>query len=815
MRSLPRLARVAAAVAALYLTTGVTCEGTHPSFRFLSPQAGQLSLVGTVAATLEIPPQIRPGSLFVTLDGADVSASFAAGAGSASASLAGVAAGPHTLVAKLWVVENGLSRHVQTQVSFETTALDRPDDCEILNDVECFLPYPSSRFLEPAPTPTGYRLNFPLAGMPVQLGQPIDPTPLRKLDGFSPTVQVLMHFPGNVDLAQSNVSRLLEATRTHDLSSLAANHPTVLIDAETGERVLHWCEADARATAPEYEARQIFFLRPARSLSPGRRYVVAVRDLVHADGTPVRPEPAFAALRDGRPTTIPAVEARRAQMEDVFSALGAAGVPRDDLVLAFDFVTQSDAGLTGQMLSMREQAFTWLAAQSGQTFSVTETIQRDCSQAGEQIWRIVRGTYQVPLFLTEDPLAKLLSEGVLNADANGTPVQNGVTNPPFTVALPCSAMDANGNRIDRPPLMLGHGLFGTGRGFVEDVGNALSEEIGTLGVESFDYIPAGTDWWGLSSRDIQGVLQSWIVQKVIFDLSHFDRLPDRLRQGQLNTLVLARMMKEGRFNSDPAFQLPSGQGALPGSGTEMYYFGASLGGIMGLMFSALTPDVQRLNVDVPGINFSLLLQRATPFLAFQDALTLTGFTDPMQISLGITFLHELWVRAEPAGYATHITSDPLPGTNAKNILMTQAFLDQQVSNQATEIAARTLGLPSLVGSNQPGKPGMPDLAGPLDGAFVSYDTGSFDLANPAHTPFIPPLTNVQATPNSCDPHGRRGFIPASLLQLVGFFQPGGRIESFCNGLCDADDTLVDPLGDPNGPRLEIPFGDAEPCNPTP
>ena len=72
-------------------------------------------------------------------------------------------------------------------------------------------------------------------------------------------------------------------------------------------------------------------------------------------------------------------------------------------------------------------------------------------------------------------------------------------------------------------------------------------------------------------------------------LNNFPAFPDRLRQGMLNTLVLAKMMKLGIFNRHPAFETPDEEGVFPGPSEEMYYYGISLGGIMGTFFSALTP----------------------------------------------------------------------------------------------------------------------------------------------------------------------------------------------------------------------------------
>lgn len=732
----------------------------------------------------------RDASFTITVDGVEIVATRNGDRLEATAT--SLAPGIHHLQARADLDGDSAS----TAITIETVSIDNPDECEILNAVTCLLPYPSSRFLQPADTPTGFRVRFPLSGMPTQRGRPFPVEPFFALDGFSPTVPIVMYFHGGVSPERSNASRLLEETRTHDLRSLDPDSPSVLIDADTGERVLHFLQHDVRARRDGTPDRETLFLHPARSLTPGHRYIVAMRDLVDHGGRPVLAEPTFAALRDGRPSVIPALEARRPQMEALFAELEKHGVERGALLLAWDFKVASDQNLTAAMLRMRDEAFAWLESAAGEkTFNVDRVAESDCGQPGTRVWRRVEGTFLSPLYLQDDPLLRPTSAATFNLDAAGNPLANGFTSPPFTIAIPCTVLEEGGPQVH--PIVLGHGLFGDGRGFVREL-------AGTTEIAAFDYIAGATDWTGLASLDAGGgdnIVNSFVGRVALDQPRNFPALPDRTRQGQLNTLVLARMMKSGAFNADPAFQRLDGSGVFPGPEVEQFYFGASLGGIMGLMFAALSPDVTRVHVDVPGINFAFLLPRSVAFLPFEAAIQLTGVTDKIQQALLLVLTHELWVRGEAAGYATHITQDPLPGTNAKRVLMAAALHDQLVSNQATEIAARTLGLPSLIGSILPGLPLIPDLEGPLPSALVFYDAGAFDPSNPAHRPFIPPLANVQPVINRCDPHGRQAFTPAAIDQLFEFLRPDGQVVNFCNGLCDA------------GEPYELPFGGARPCDP--
>ncbi len=826
-----RLALLLTCAASLWIAA---CDLT--GFRFLTPGWGQLSLAGEILELeLALPSSADPGSLaFHTLVLGErrpvTPDSVAIEGGRARATLSGLAEGRHVLLATVDVtLPVPLTLEALTWV--ELVALQNPDACENLNGIECLLPFPSARFLEPAATATGFRVRYPAVGMPA-VPTPLTPSRFEGNDGFSPMVQILTHFPGGVDPELSGASRLLEETRSYGTRSLEPDSPTLLFDVDAGmQPVLHFIERDFRAVEGGLE-REVLYLRPGESLTPGHRYVVAMRNLVHPDGTPVEAEPVFAALRDGRPTAIPAVEARRAHVLELFGLLADAGVARPELVLAFDFVVQSDADLADAMLAMRDRAFAWLAAAEEPTFEVLpfgeESQEFDCDLPDAVTWREIHGRFDVPLFLSGDPLLEAALPGrLVDDDGDGLPDPQGTMQANFSIALPCALLEEDAEPL--PPLLLGHGLFGNGRGLVGTAGG-ISGNLRDRGLGSFDKVAGATDFLGLSGFDFSLAEPSFVVN-LIASLDDFGAMADRLRQGMTNTLVLARMLKQGHFNSHPAFQTPGGMPALAGPDADLGYLGISLGGIMGIYFAAFSPDVANLAVDIPGANFSLMVQRSAAIGLIQTLVNGVN-DDPMTQALMWGLLGELWARGEPAGYLTHVTRDPLPGSGApKQLLMTVARYDGIVPNEASEIAARTLGLPNLRGEAPPSGsavaelPLVPDVAGPLGpeqegfvGAQVWYDLAMYDLENPDVLRFVPPLTNSPPLPgdggpfdivSACEPHGRSFQTVAEQLQIARWLQapdevdatlPGeaGRIANTCHGLCDG----FTPAGAPNPSELD-------------
>ena len=88
-------------------------------------------------------------------------------------------------------------------------------------------------------------------------------------------------------------------------------------------------------------------LRPSARLTGAHRYAVAITTSVKAtDGDELPVPPGFAAIRDGRPTDHPLLEAERARLDEVLDTLDSAGFAADDLgVVAWDFTVASDAYL--------------------------------------------------------------------------------------------------------------------------------------------------------------------------------------------------------------------------------------------------------------------------------------------------------------------------------------------------------------------------------------------------------------------------------------------------------------------------------------
>ena len=530
---------------------------------------------------------------------------------------------------------------------------------------------------------------------------------------------------------------------------------------------LIWAELDSNAST---DAARALLVHPAVNWREGHRYVVALRDLRGADGRPLEPSAAFRTFRDRLPDRSRAVRRRRGHMERIFRTLRRAGVERDDLYLAWDFTVATAKTLASRALSIRDRAFAELGDRdlsnlrvegSPPVFHITG-VTEFTPQENAGIARRVDGTIRVPCFLDQrgcPPGSRFA------LDRRGLPVRlpENAHEARFICLVPRSATP------DRPakPLIYGHGLLGSaeevlGLGAFAAAGNALM---------------CATDWTGFSSEDVPNVVS------VLQDLSRFPTMADRTQQGFLDFLFLGRLLLHpGGLASGEAFQA-GGRSII--DHTRLYYAGGSQGGILGGALTALAPDFERAALIVPGMNYSLLLQRAVPFDRF-SAILAPAYPDELQRQLVLSMIQVLWDRGEANGYAWHMTRDPYRDTPRHTVLLHEAFGDHQVTNVATEVEARTIGARLRTPALDPGRSAdrepfygirpIPEL--PWRGnSLVVFDVGPLRAGGTLGTP-TPPAANLPNRPG-VDPHGVTPREPAAALQYFSFLAPDGAFVDTC------------------------------------
>ncbi|MBK9264307.1 MAG: hypothetical protein IPM54_31460 [Polyangiaceae bacterium] len=612
------------------------------------------------------------------------------------------------------------------------------EGCDPLAPMQCGFPFPSNFWLaEDRATVTGGRVAFGASTLPVASGHgPLDPKWWADSDGFSGGQPALAHLPGatTTGLPTQNSIEL----------SLSDASPTVIIDAETGERIAHFSELDMSIPQEENEERA-FIVRPVVRLRDATRYIVAIRHVVDVDGNEIAPSPAFAALRDGSASCEPSIDARRTMYEDIFAKLEKAGVPRTDLQLAWDFTTSSRENNTRWLVAMRDDALAKVGT-LGPDYTLTTTEEFTEAQ-NAHIWRRFVGTMKVPLYL-DDPGPK----GKLVFDENGLPKQNGWADYEFVVHVPHVAK--SGQKLSL--VQNGHGLLGSkfegGNGYLGEFAN------------KFGYVAFSVDLIGMASEDV-----ATITDAIVSDAGAFRNAVDRQHQGILNSLLAMRMMS-GRFVNEELVQV-NGQSAIDPA--QRFYRGDSQGGIFGTTYMSVSTDVTRGLVSVPGMPYTMLLDRSTdfqPFFLFMKSAYQTG----RNIQLIEGLMQMLWDRTEPSGYAPYMRENMLPNTPEHELLIHVAIGDYQVTPLGAHIIARTVGAKNLLPVNR-SVWGIDEANAPLQGAaIVEYEFG------------LPPAPETNTpTKGNDDPHGTVRHLDPSYKQADKFFRTG-IIDAFCDGACDPE-----------------------------
>jgi hypothetical protein len=608
----------------------------------------------------------------------------------------------------------------------------------------CMVPFPNDYYSVPDPTTvTGRRIDIPADAFPAATGQgPFDPGPWEGNDGFSPGSTLLVSAPG-VDLAASHVATISDMG-----ASLRATSPVVLLDTDTGQRWPTWTELDARDRDP---ATQLLLIHPTQNLTEGDHYVVALRNLRTSSGALLgEPPPFAAALTSGSRASAYQLH----QRADV-ALLRHDGVSLSGLYLAWDFTVASRQNLTQPALTMRNRAFALLGSRAP-SFRVTKVVVDPPDNPS--LAREITGTFSVPNFLSAPGGP---DDSVLHLGAGGLPAP--LPGAPYVASFNCEIPKAAGAGHPARIGVYGHGLFGSS---VEVYASSVPQFS-----NAYDYAFCGTNWIGLASGDLT------LAATVVTNVSKVPTLVDHLMQSLVNAQYLGRLLDDPRgFASSAAFRTgPSRSGRpLIDASSGLVYYGNSEGGIMGGAFTALSTDVHRSVLGVPGMNYDILLPRSADFAPFESALAHAYPSAAVQ-QVGFDLIEMLWDRGEADGYAEQMTGG-LSGTPDHQVLLEEAFGDHQVANIATETEARTIGAslaePALaVGRSNQAQPywDLPRLTSATTGpGLYVWDSG----VPPAPLSDTPPTAGVD--PHDTTPRAE----PQFWAQMASFFA-SGRVPAGC------------------------------------
>ncbi len=708
--------------------------------------------------------------------------------------------------------------------------------CDFLDPFVCLQPFPNDHFTAPAADPaadqaagyTGRRINFNPLSMPRNRAQvPINPLDFNQNDGFSPGNMIMTKVPG------LETQKAFDATGAVPITDIGRyadpNQPIVVIDAETGERQPIWAEVDANPiSSPDDEQTNPsdgepapedvnLLIRPATNFKEGHRYIVALRNLKDEKGKEIPVGRGFELYRDDIRTPDNAVEARRSHYEQLFKRLTASGIERKSLYLAWDFTVASERNLSERALSIRDDAFAQLGDENLSDLQVQGCSPTFSVELDDQLHPGRGRPHRPPGRRERSPVPCYTNlpscpPGSSFAFAPGSNVPQGI---------PGNTMDAE--------LHLQHPALGDRRR--PSAGEAgplrprparrrrarLNSGPQEAMASEHGYIYCATDWAGFATTDIATVAAS------LQDLSNFSKLVDRMQQGFVNFMYLGRALIHPQgLGTNAAFQA-GGQSVIDRS--RLFYDGNSQGGIMGGALTALSPDLDRAVLGVPGMNYSSLLRRSVDFdlyargdLAGEGCGLIEGGLpdqfDPLDPILGpalefcrltptpvglydnypnqlerpliLSLMQMLWDRGEANGYAHHLTTDPLADTPPHEVLLHPAFGDHQVATLTAEVEARTIGAVTnanpLDAGRIPGTDplwGIPrvDLSNPHAGSAIVY----WDSGSPA-----PPTQNLPPREGR-DPHGHPRNDVKARRQKAAFLKIGGVVTEQCGGgPCYAD-----------------------------
>lgn len=538
------------------------------------------------------------------------------------------------------------------------------------------MPFPNDLYRDPA---TGLNSRVPGDGDPI--------VSLRTLRGFSTAGNIIIPFDGQVAGGSVNPSTVL-LVQAGDPSPVPVNITV------------------ANPEAPGSSGNSTVILQPVRPLKPETTYDVVLTSAIRAGGTPIGTSRSGELTRSVNPlvdekghSLVPGVnDTQAAQLEPVRLAYQPVwsraeqitGQARQGIPFAFRFSTQP---LFSTLLALRapqasELRGAQLVAGTGANVTVPEFFAAQDKRYHKaefgSIGRIYVGSMTAPDYIVPatgfftDPLTK-------QRDLNVT----------FIACLPVELVNGN-----VPAVIFQHGL-GEDKRDVYLVADKLCHA--GLPVIAIDL------YWHGDLNPTDGLLPSVLG---FFQQLNLRAIRDNTRQSISDLFVLSETIVAG--NTDL-----NGDGEAEFTATQPQFFALSLGGMVGVAYTAVSPRGGLAALSVAGARVPDLMLNSTGLgpifrlLVGVFPLSLQPGTDAFQYYCAIfqTIVDDV----DPINYAAAVVDGRFkaPGQSSR-LLLQEMVGDKSMPNSATRDHARAGGYPQVQPIQAPVE-GLTQVAPPYAG----------------------------------------------------------------------------------------------------
>lgn len=548
------------------------------------------------------------------------------------------------------------------------------ENCEMLDETECLLPFPSMHHLQADPTTvTGWRVHLQ-ALPPLRGWKSMKADFVNALDGFSTMAPMLFYMEGLKEAHEAGIGQLIGAPGI--VNSTSSSSITLLLEVKSQKVVPHSAEVDYLD-----KDRPLVMVFPAEPLYHNTHYALAVLNARDLRGAALPPTRGLSEVleNDQHPS-------HSRFVDELIPALrkAASWFDPSQLQLMFDFHTISKESQLGTVRSVRDATLRTVNDEKWggweKNVKTVKVIDNNCKVNGTRIARTVHAELNVPWFL--GPGGRYAT---MDYDAVRKDKPNAIKPVKFVVHIPCSVRNQvlKGSLQVNSVMEYGHGLFYSRA--------EASDKFLQVMANQDSFIITAMDWRGMSVFDLL------VVARVLLAEPHlFEAIRDNLIQGYCAKFALQEFSRKAllsmnwlKFGTEQADNVDN-------SNVSFTFYGISQGGILGAGYMGLSSGsvspIDRGVLGVPGTPFALVMSRSLDFVGY-DALMLLSFFNNRHVRIFLSVAQMAWDSVEASGVFGKPISEPLP-----RLLLQSGLGDVVVTSTAAEALARATRASTLPGN---------------------------------------------------------------------------------------------------------------------